>query len=145
MELSVIECVGQRFLWGATFVIMAESEECDSCASFTTASPVYAMYKVLKDLCLNNAQFFQQDESENGQRLHAGFLALIDQVDMITPMVDEVRKVAFKFDLDENTTGNGYRSFVAVVDICVQHGVRLSRLVCDSRESFLFRKSFYMR
>lgn len=124
---------------------MAGSEECSSCDSFKTSSPVYAMYQVLKDLCLNNAQFFRQDESENGQRLHAGFLALIDQVDVITPMVDEVRKVAPKFDFDENTPGNGYRSFVAVVDLCVQHGVKLSRLVCDSRESFLFRKSFYMR
>jgi hormone-sensitive lipase len=125
---------------------MAESEECDSSASFKTSSSlVYAMYQVLKDLCMNNAQFFQQDESENGQRLHAGFLALIDQVNIITPMVDEVRKVAPKFDFDENTPGNGYRSFVSVVDVCVQHGVKLSRVVCDSRESFLFRKSFYMR
>jgi hormone-sensitive lipase len=125
---------------------MAESEECDNCASFkTTSSPVYAMYQVLKDLCMNNAEFFHGDESENGQRLHAGFLALIDQVDMITPVVDEVRKVGPKFDFDGDVPGNGYRSFVAVVDVCVQHGVKLSRLVCDSRESFLFRKSFYMR
>jgi hormone-sensitive lipase len=94
---------------------------------------------------MNNAQFFQQDETENGQRLHAGFLAIIDQVDVIIPMVDEVRNIAPQFDLDEDTPGNGYRSFVLAVDMCVQHGVKLSRLVCDSRDSFLFRKSFYMR
>lgn len=125
---------------------MTDSEECDSCAPCeVSSSPVYAMYQVLKDLCMNNAQYFQQDETENGQRLHAGFLVLIDQVDMITPMVDEVRNVAPQFDFDEDTPGNGYRSFVSVVDMCVQHGVKLSRLVCDSRDSFLFRKSFYMR
>lgn len=110
-----------------------------------SSSPAYAMYRVLKDLCVNNAQFFQQDESESGQRLNAGFLAIVDQVDIITPVVDEVRKVAPQFDFDENTLGNGYRSFVSVVDMCVQHGVKLSRLVCDSRDSFLFRKTFYMR
>jgi hormone-sensitive lipase len=124
---------------------MTDSEECGSCAPLEVSSPVYAMYKVLKDLCINNAQFFQQDETENGQRLHAGFLALIDQVDMIIPKVDEVRNIAPQFDFDEDTPGNGYRSFVSAVDMCVQHGVKLNRLVCDSRDSFLFRKSFYMR
>jgi hormone-sensitive lipase len=125
---------------------MTDSEEHGSCATFEAfSSPTYAMYKVLKDLSMNNAQFFQQDESESGQRLHAGFLALIDQVNMITPMMHEVRKVAPQFDFDEDTPANGYRSFVYVVDMCVQHGVKLSRLVCDSRDSFLFRKSFYMR
>lgn len=124
---------------------MTDSKECDSAPFEVSSSPVYAMYQVLKDLCMNNAQFFQQDETENGQRLHAGFLAIIDQVDMIIPMVDEVRNIAPQFDFDEDTPGNGYRSFVSAVDMCVQHGVKLSRLVCDSRDSFLFRKSFYMR
>ncbi|KDR22472.1 hormone-sensitive lipase isoform X2 [Zootermopsis nevadensis] len=125
---------------------MTDSEEYASCASVeASSSPFYAMYRVLKDLCTNNAQFFQQDESESGQRLNAGFLALIDQVDMIIPMVDDVRKIAPLYDFDEGTPGNGYRSFVSVIDKCVQHGVKLSRLVCDSRDSFLFRKTFYMR
>jgi hormone-sensitive lipase len=125
---------------------MTDSEKYVSCMPVeASSSPAYAMYRVLKDLCVNNAQFFQQDESESGQRLNAGFLAIVDQVDIITPVVDEVRKVAPQFDFDENTLGNGYRSFVSVVDMCVQHGVKLSRLVCDSRDSFLFRKTFYMR
>ncbi|XP_069679565.1 hormone-sensitive lipase isoform X2 [Periplaneta americana] len=125
---------------------MTDSEEnCSSTTNDTSCSTSFSLYQVLKDLCKNNAQFFQQDESESGQRLHAGFLALIDQVNMITPMVGEVREAASKFDFDQDTPGNGYRSFVAVVDLCIQHGVKLSRSVCDSRDSFLFRKSFYMR
>lgn len=125
---------------------MTDSEEHASCApTEVSSSPVHAMYHVLKDLCINNAQFFQEDESESGQRLSAGFLAVVDQVVMITPLVDEVRKVASQFDFDEDTPGNGYRSLVSVVDMCVQHGVKLSRLVYVNRYSFLFRKTFYMR
>ncbi|XP_067012042.2 hormone-sensitive lipase isoform X2 [Anabrus simplex] len=112
---------------------------------FEIKSPAYAMYQALKDLCLNNAEYFQPDDSESGQRLHAGFLAVIDHVDTVAPLVDEVRRVAPSFDFDEKSPGNGYRSFVAVVDMCVVHGVKLSRQVVDNRDSFLFRKSFYMR
>nr|CAD7441136.1 unnamed protein product [Timema bartmani] len=123
---------------------MAIKEE-DFSETFEISSPAYAMYQALKDLCLNNADYFQHDDTENGQRLHSGFLALIDHVNNVAPLVDDVRKASSKFDLDTETPGNGYRSFVSVVDMCVVHGVKLSRQVCESRDSFLFRKSHYAR
>ncbi|CAG2067960.1 unnamed protein product [Timema podura] len=123
---------------------MAIKEE-DFSETFEISSPAYAMYQALKDLCLNNADYFQHDDTENGQRLHSGFLALIDHVNNVAPLVDDVRKASSKFDLDTETPGNGYRSFVSVVDMCVVHGVKLSRQVCENRDSFLFRKSHYAR
>lgn len=108
-------------------------------------SPVLSMYQMLKDLSLNNAEHFRGDDTENGQRLHAGFLAIIDHVNTVTPLVEEIRSVAPCYDLDEKSPGNGYRSFVAVVDRCVQHGIKLCRQVIDGRDSFLFRKGTYMR
>lgn len=109
------------------------------------SAPEYAMYEVLKDLCLNNSQYFQSHDSETGLRLHGAFLALIDHVESVKPIVDYVRKAAPSYDFDENTPGNGYASFVSVVDACIRHGVKLCKQVCINRDSFFFRASYYMR
>lgn len=109
------------------------------------SAPEYAMYEVLKDLCLNNVQYFQSHDTETGLRLHGAFLALIDHVESVKPVVDYVRVAAPSYDYDENTPGNGYASFVSVVDACICHGVKLCKQVCINRDSFFFRASFYMR
>ncbi|XP_061718416.1 hormone-sensitive lipase [Cydia pomonella] len=109
------------------------------------APPSYAMYEALKDSCQNNATFFQPDDSENGQRLYQGFMTLIDHIDTVWPLVDHVRKVAPQYDFDATSPGNGYRSFVSVVDSCVLHGLKLSRQVCTGRDALLFRKGYFVR
>ncbi|KAL0878940.1 hypothetical protein ABMA27_003933 [Loxostege sticticalis] len=107
--------------------------------------PTFAMYEALKDSCQNNATFFQPDDSENGQRLYQGFMTLIDHIDTVWPLVDHVRRVAPLYDLDEKSPGNGYRSFVSVVDSCILHGLKLSRQVCTSRDALLFRKGYFVK
>ncbi|XP_075976772.1 hormone-sensitive lipase isoform X2 [Anticarsia gemmatalis] len=107
--------------------------------------PTYAMYEALKDSCQNNATYFQPDDSENGQRLYQGFMTLIDHVDTVWPLVDHVRKVAPQYDFDAVSPGNGYRSFVSVVDSCVLHGLKLSRQVNTSRDALLFRKGHFVK
>ncbi|KAJ0176026.1 hypothetical protein K1T71_008200 [Dendrolimus kikuchii] len=107
--------------------------------------PSYAMYEALKDSCQNNATYFQPDDSENGQRLYQGFMTLIDHIDTVWPLVDHVRKVAPLYDFDTKCPGNGYRSFVSVVDSCVLHGLKLSRQVCTGRDALLFRKGHFVK
>lgn len=109
------------------------------------SAPEYALYEVLKDLCHNNAQFFKTHDNETGLRLHGAFLALIDHVEAVKPAVDFIRRAAASFDFDESTPGNGYASFVSVVDACIRHGVKLCKQVCINRDSFFFRASYYMR
>lgn len=109
------------------------------------SAPEYVLYEVLKDLCLNNAKHFESHDNETGLRLHGAFLALIDHVETVKPAVDYVRKAAPSYDFDENTPGNGYASFVSVVDACIRHGVKLCKQVCINRDSFFFRASYYMR
>ncbi|CAB3247179.1 unnamed protein product [Arctia plantaginis] len=109
------------------------------------APPTYAMYEALKDSCQNNATYFQPDDSENGQRLYQGFMTLMDHVDTVWPLVDHVRKVAPQYDFDAKSPGNGYRSFVSVVDSCVLHGLKLSRQVNTSRDALLFRKGHFVK
>lgn len=108
-------------------------------------SSANVMYQALSELCKNNAAYFQPDDTESGQRLYAGFLAVMDHVDVVCPLVDKVRNVAPQYDLDVRTPGNGYRSFVMMVDSCVTHCVKLNKEICSSRDSILFRKSSYVR
>ncbi|XP_028177787.1 hormone-sensitive lipase isoform X2 [Ostrinia nubilalis] len=107
--------------------------------------PTFAMYEALKDSCQNNATYFQPDDSENGQRLYQGFMTLIDHIDTVWPLVDHVRRVAPMYDFDAKSPGNGYRSFVSVVDSCVLHGLKLSRQVCTGRDALLFRKGYFVK
>ncbi|CAF4875604.1 unnamed protein product [Pieris macdunnoughi] len=115
------------------------------CEVLEGAPPTYAMYEALKDSCQNNATYFQPDDSENGQRLYQGFITLIDHIDTVWPLVDHVRKVAPSYDFDEKSPGNGYRSFVSVVDSCILHGLKLSRQVCSGRDALLFRKGYFVK
>ncbi|GBP41813.1 Hormone-sensitive lipase [Eumeta japonica] len=109
------------------------------------APPTYSMYEALKESCYNNATYFQSDDTENGQRLYEGFMTLIDHIDSVWPLVDHVRKVAPSYDFDVSCPGNGYRSFVSVVDSCVLHSLKISRVVCTSRDALLFRKGHFVR
>ncbi|XP_041981178.1 hormone-sensitive lipase isoform X2 [Aricia agestis] len=115
------------------------------CGDAEGSPPTYAMYEALKDSCQNNASYFQPDDSENGQRLYQGFMTLIDHIDSVWPLVDHVRKVAPLYDFDSKSPGNGYRSFVSVVDSCILHGLKLSRQVCTKRDTLLFRKGYFVK
>ncbi|KAG8212792.1 hypothetical protein J437_LFUL019762, partial [Ladona fulva] len=102
-------------------------------------------YFSLKDLCVDNSEYFRADDSEYGQRLHGAFVGIIDHLDTIIPLVSDIREVSPNYDFDSSTPGNGYRSFVAVVDMCVSRTLKLSQWISHNRNSYLFRKSHYMR
>lgn len=106
---------------------------------------VYAMYDVLKDLCLNNADYFKPDESPLGKKLCDSFTSLHSNVVAIYPVVDELRKVAPLYDFDQNTPGNGYRSFVTIVDAFILYGEKVCQQILKNRSSYFFRKNTYLR
>ncbi|XP_037293343.1 hormone-sensitive lipase isoform X2 [Manduca sexta] len=141
---------GFRFASGNLSKVMSFSEppaKASLCCEETQegAPPTYAMYEALKDSCQNNATYFQPDDSENGQRLYQGFMTLLDHIDTVWPLVDHVRKVAPQYDFDAKSPGNGYRSFVSVVDSCVLYGLKLSRQVSTGRDALLFRKGHFVK
>lgn len=95
----------------------------------------------LKKLCSTNAEYFAKDNSENGQRLYISFLAIKDNIEQIWPTLANIRRVAADYDFDENTPGNGYRSFVSVVDSAISHAIELNKKTLLRRDSVLFRKT----
>ncbi|XP_046663847.1 hormone-sensitive lipase-like [Homalodisca vitripennis] len=109
------------------------------------SNSVYAMYDVLKELCLNNVEYFKSDESTIGKKFCESFKALHNNVVSIYPIVDEIRKVAPYYDFNQNTQGNGYRSFVTVVDAFILYGEKTCQQICKNRNSYFFRKGTYLR
>uniref|UniRef100_A0A1B0CEX7 BHLH domain-containing protein n=2 Tax=Lutzomyia longipalpis TaxID=7200 RepID=A0A1B0CEX7_LUTLO len=103
------------------------------------------MFDALKDLCVNNINFFKHDDSEMGLRLHGAFLAPVDHIDKARPLVDQISEFAHEYDFDINTPGNGYRSFIKVIDCCIMHSIKTCRTVLEGRTSILFRKTLYTK
>lgn len=106
---------------------------------------VYAMYKVLKDLCLRNAEYFRSDESAIGKKLCDSLEKLHNQVVSICPIVDEIRKAAPHYDFNQNTPGNGYRSFVTVTDAFILFGEKICQQIWKNKSSYFFRKATYLK
>lgn len=98
-------------------------------------------HEELKKLCVTNAEYFAKDSSESGQRLYLSFLAIKDNIDLLWPKVLNIRKVAADYDFDEQTPGNGYRSFLDVVDSAFVYGIELNKRVSLKKDSVLFRKA----
>ncbi|EFA02512.1 hormone-sensitive lipase [Tribolium castaneum] len=97
--------------------------------------------EVLKDLCENNANFFAKDTSENGQRLYISFMGIRENLDEISQKMARIASEAPRFDFDESTPGNGYRSFLSVANSAIDYGIALNKKICLKRASAFFRKS----
>lgn len=102
-------------------------------------------YDVLYELCRNNIEFFSKDDSMNGSKIHAAFLTLSLHIEIAKRRVETIQTFAHEYDYDEHTKGNGYRSFVIVVECCINHSIKICRAIMDNRSSILFRKSVYFK
>ncbi|XP_075232649.1 hormone-sensitive lipase isoform X2 [Lycorma delicatula] len=103
-------------------------------------STSYVMYDALKNLCESNADYFKSDTSNIGKNLYSTSLSVINNIVSIKPLVDHFRNTCAAYDFDENTPGNGYRSYVMMVDAFVNYAVKINRQICVNRNSYFFRK-----
>lgn len=99
----------------------------------------------LRELCHANKDYFSTHQDENGSRIKAGLLAILDHLEKMQPVYKEISRIAPMFDFDEQTPGNGYRSFLVLVDRCIMHSGSVCRQMYCQKDTFLFRKSYYMR
>nr|CAH7726017.1 unnamed protein product [Callosobruchus chinensis] len=96
---------------------------------------------ILKELCRNNAEYFAKDTTENGQRLYISFLSIIDSLDAAWPKRKVIEERYHEFDFDSSTPGNGYRSFMMILDSAIKLAIETSEKVLQKRDSVLFYKS----
>lgn len=99
----------------------------------------------LIELCENNAKIFENDTSENGQRLYLSLLSIRDNVINFSPICDRLESAVKRYDFDEKTPGNGYRSFVNIYKTILDNTILLNKKLNSKCESVLFRKAFYTK
>lgn len=103
------------------------------------------LFDSLIDLCRNNVNYFANDETVSGLRIHGAFVGLIDHIETAKPLVAEVSGFVHEYDFDKDTPGNGFRSFLYVVKCCIKTTLKLARYVMENRGTILFRKAIYVK
>lgn len=103
------------------------------------------LWRVLHELASLNRDFFSKHLDENGLRIHAAHIVILDNYNELRELYKEISDIAPQFDFDEITPGNGYRSFLKLVDQCLLHTGGVCRHIFSYKDSVLFRKSNYMR
>lgn len=99
----------------------------------------------LRELCQANAEYFMNHQDENGVRIRAAHMAMLDHLEQLQPLYKEISRVAPMFDFDEQTPGNGYRSFLVLIDKCIVYSRSVCHHIYCQKDSMFFRKSYQMR
>ncbi|XP_055606263.1 hormone-sensitive lipase [Uranotaenia lowii] len=103
------------------------------------------LFETLIELCRNNIKYFENDDSESGPRIHGAFVGIIDHVETAKPLVKEVSSFVHEYDFSKDVPGNGFRSFLYVMECCLKTTLKLARYVMENRGTMLFRKSLYAK
>lgn len=123
-------------------------ESAGSEINFTIRKSAEENYRVIDELIrmsVSNAEFYKLDRSFIGVKMHASFSKAIEYLEKAVPVLKEIESFASKYDFDEKTPGNGYRSFVYIFNAGVQHAEKICKYILDNRGNLLFRKSVYMK
>ncbi|XP_012533531.1 hormone-sensitive lipase isoform X2 [Monomorium pharaonis] len=99
----------------------------------------------LREMCRANVEYFAAHQDKNGVRIKAALLAILDYLTELQPLYREIARFAPHFDFDEDTPGNGYRSFLSLVDKCIMYSGLVCRQMYHQKDSVFFRKSYYMK
>lgn len=102
-------------------------------------------WAALRELCQANAEYFMNHQDENGVRIRAALMAMLDHLEQLQPLYKEITRVAPMFDFDEQTPGNGYRSFLVLIDKCIVYSRSVCHQIYCQKDSMFFRKSYQMR
>ncbi|XP_054014133.1 hormone-sensitive lipase [Hylaeus anthracinus] len=99
----------------------------------------------LRELCNANAEYFMSHQDENAVRIRAALLAMLDHLKRLLPLYKEINRIASMFDFNAETPGNGYRSFLVLVDKCIIHSRAICHQIYCQKDSIFFRKSSHAR
>ncbi|NXN42813.1 LIPS lipase, partial [Rhinoptilus africanus] len=84
------------------------------------------LFQSLQTLADDNLAFFQGSGGAGNRRLAAAFAALREHGRRLEPALRHFSRFQHRFDLDEATPGNGYRSLGQAARCCLAHAVRKS-------------------
>ena len=96
------------------------------------------MSQIVFAAAAENANFFLKDNSKSGRALCFGFQQLASQCQEVTPLLEKIKQEAPNFDLDVETPGNGYRSFIIIFEALFKRCSLLCELVKKERGQVVF-------
>lgn len=122
-----------------------ESAGVEISPKISKADEKYILIDDMITMSTSNLDFYQSDKSFVGVKLHSSFEKVIEYLKKSVPVVKEIESFAGKYDFDESTPGNGYRSFIYIFDAAVRHANKICKYITENRGNLLFRKSVYMK
>jgi Hormone-sensitive lipase (HSL) N-terminus len=97
----------------------------------------------LEEIAKDNLDYFHAVKAGSASKFCELFLKIIDTGSKARSRVDQIRELAPAYDVDKESPGNGYWSFVQVFDKAVEKALKLSKDIQAKRSSIFFRaKSF---
>lgn len=125
--------------------LLENNSESNQLDETQNVEPSEVNYDTLQDLCDNNINYFVNDNTDNGQRLHQSFVAIKEAVEKIQPLTIDLRNISQKYHFEENYPANGYLSYTLIVDCTITLILQFNKKVCLKRNNILFRKSSYVK
>ncbi|XP_029176350.1 hormone-sensitive lipase-like isoform X2 [Nylanderia fulva] len=99
----------------------------------------------LRKLCHVSVEYFTSHRLKNSDRIKAALLVILQQLDELQPLYNEIAKYVSCFDFDETTPGNGYRSFLLMIDKSIVHSEQVCQKMYRQKDSLLFRESHHTK
>lgn len=108
-----------------------------------------AIFHLIHELSLENEEFFDKNNNSHmgvyNERMLAVYERIRKCVDILQKNILVLQDIAPKYDYDERTPGNGYRSLVCICDTVLLHVVFILKTITEQRQSFVFRQSHYCK
>lgn len=104
-----------------------------------------SQWDTLRKLCHASVEYFTSHQNEKNMELKDVLGVILRLLDELQSLYDEIAKFASHFDFDEKTPGNGYRSYLTIVDKCITYSEKTCRKMYRQRNSMFFRRSHHTK
>lgn len=99
----------------------------------------------LQQLCNDNLSYFSSHDDADSLKIRASLSVSVEKLQEMPPIYDKITKIAPLFDFDADTPGNGYRSFLKMMDKCLDFFIEVNKQLQSSRSSYFFRRSYHAK
>ncbi|XP_023210815.1 hormone-sensitive lipase-like [Centruroides sculpturatus] len=96
-------------------------------------------------LITNNLAYFREDPTSLSPRYVDALNLMLEHYQWISVHVDSLCQVVMNFDFDEKTPGNGYRSYLYILNSHLNSCWKLCKTLVMHRESIFFRSEHYLK
>lgn len=101
--------------------------------------------QILIDYARDNADYFSSDSTDNGKKLLNASLEMGNNLGGFAEKLVKIEAEAHRFDFDDSTPANGYRSYVNIGIYALEYGINLNKEIVSYRNSIFFRKSKFAK